>query len=121
MGTLTRVCGRDHLQQMLPHFGEGNQDELKDYVEMESFHEKEAESEKKHILKGLQGVGKYDYLYGQRKAKYVSGAKSTTVKYGNDEVPETGPAKSKPNRSVFAFGGTNEQNKDEKVDDSASV
>lgn len=87
--TFTRICGRDQLEQLLPHFGEGSEDELKDYLETDNFHEREAEEEKKLILRGLKGLGKYSFLMAQRKSKYVGKGlnQSAAVEYGNSELP----------------------------------
>ena len=47
--TLVHSCGREQLKQALPHFGEGNSDELRDYLELVHYHEKEiAEDTYKH-------------------------------------------------------------------------
>ena len=47
--TISRICGRSRLHQNLPHFGEGNEAELRDYLEVVHFHEKEAENAKKKV------------------------------------------------------------------------
>lgn len=88
--TITRICGRDQLHQELPHFGQGGQYELRDYLQAENFHEKDAETERKHIVRGLTGIGKYDFLYGKRKAKYLGGtaakqaATTQAIDYGGE-------------------------------------
>ena len=45
--TVARLVGKDQLQQSLPHLGEDNSDELRDFLEMVPFHEKELEKERK--------------------------------------------------------------------------
>lgn len=58
--TISRICGRTQLQQNLPHFGEDNEEELRDYLEVVHFHEKEAENERKSILRG---AGNFELLF----------------------------------------------------------
>ena len=98
--TFTRICGRDQLEQLLPHFGEGSEDELKDYLETDNFHEREAEEEKKLILRGLKGTGKYGFLMAQRKSKYVGKGlnQSAAVEYGNSELPASKETNKHPSK-----------------------
>jgi hypothetical protein len=61
--TISRICGRSRLQQNLPHFGEGNEAELRDYLEVVHFHEKEAENERRNSTLGVQNVGNVELLF----------------------------------------------------------
>ena len=61
--TISRICGRCQLKQNLPHFGEENEAELRDYLEVVHFHEKEAENERKNRNRGLQNVGNVECLF----------------------------------------------------------
>jgi hypothetical protein len=48
--SVVRIVGPQQLyKQNLPHFGEGNDEELRDYLETHHFHEKELESAQKEI------------------------------------------------------------------------
>lgn len=58
--TISHICGRDQLEQSLPHFGEDNEDELRDYLEVDHFHETELENEKKRI--GATSIGTLERL-----------------------------------------------------------
>ena len=40
--TIGRFCGRDQLKQILPHLGDNTVEELRDYLEVVHYHEKEA-------------------------------------------------------------------------------
>jgi hypothetical protein len=56
--TIVHSCGREQLKQALPHFGEGNSDELRDYLEVVHYHEKEAEETyKKGHHRKRSGIG----------------------------------------------------------------
>lgn len=61
--TISRICGRSQLRQNLPHFGEQNEDELRDYLELVHFHEKEAENERRKNTRGSQNVGNVELLF----------------------------------------------------------
>jgi hypothetical protein len=61
--TISRICGRSQLRQNLPHFGEENEAELRDYLEVVHFHEKEAENERKNNTRGVQNVGNVELLF----------------------------------------------------------
>jgi len=61
--TISRICGRDQLEQDLPHFGEQNETELRDYLEVIHFHEKEAENERRTNGRGVQNVGNVELLF----------------------------------------------------------
>eukprot|EP00533_Pseudo-nitzschia_delicatissima_P009185 CAMPEP_0116078696 /NCGR_PEP_ID=MMETSP0327-20121206/744_1 /TAXON_ID=44447 /ORGANISM="Pseudo-nitzschia delicatissima, Strain B596" /LENGTH=1586 /DNA_ID=CAMNT_0003569267 /DNA_START=176 /DNA_END=4936 /DNA_ORIENTATION=+ len=61
--TISRICGRSQLQQNLPHFGEQNEAELRDYLESVHFHEKESENERRKNTRGLQNVGNVELLF----------------------------------------------------------
>ena len=61
--TITRICGRSQLKQYLPHFGEENEAELRDYLEVVHFHEKEAENERKQSHRGVQNAGNVERLF----------------------------------------------------------
>lgn len=61
--TISRICGRSQLKQNLPHFGEENEAELRDYLEVVHFHEKEAENERKNNILGVQNVGNVELLF----------------------------------------------------------
>jgi hypothetical protein len=41
--TIAHCCGREQLKQSLPHYGEGGDAELRDYLEVVHYHEKESE------------------------------------------------------------------------------
>jgi hypothetical protein len=45
--TIARVCGRSQLKQSLPHFGQNSEEELRDYLEVVHFHDKEEEEVQK--------------------------------------------------------------------------
>jgi hypothetical protein len=45
--TIARICGPDQLNQELPHYGENNDDELRDYLQVVHFHSREAEKQRK--------------------------------------------------------------------------
>ena len=47
--TITHCCGRDQLKQDLPHYGEGNTDELRDILEIVHYHENELEETLKYL------------------------------------------------------------------------
>ncbi len=61
--TISRICGRSQLQQELPHFGEGNEAGLRDYLELVHFHEKEAENERRNNTRNLHHVGNVELLF----------------------------------------------------------
>ena len=61
--TISRICGRNQLQQDLPHFGEENEAELRDYLELVHFHEKEAENERRKNTRSLHNVGNAELLF----------------------------------------------------------
>lgn len=61
--TISRICGRDQLEQDLPHFGEQNEAELRDYLEVIHFHEKEAENERRTNGRAVQNVGNVELLF----------------------------------------------------------
>lgn len=61
--TISRICGRSQLQQTLPHFGEENDAELRDYLQVVHFHEREAINEKKNSNRGMQNVGNVELLF----------------------------------------------------------
>ena len=54
--TISRICGRSQLRQSLPHFGEENEDELRDYLEVVHFHEKEAENQRRTLHRGASNL-----------------------------------------------------------------
>lgn len=123
--TVSRICGRDQLEQTLPHFGENNDDELRDYLEVVHFHQKEAENERKNTIRGRQGVGNVELLFngnaGHRKtlssigesgARKKKGHRSfkSMVEYGSNEMPAALVENKKSHRRVFSFGGIKEQN-----------
>jgi Mlo family len=56
--TIARIVGQDQLHQALPHFGENNDEELRDYLEVVHFHNKEAEKARKKADRDL------NFLYG---------------------------------------------------------
>ena len=68
--TISRICGRNQLQQYLPHFGEKNESELLDYLEVVHYHEKEAENERKYF--GSQNVGNIELLFVNAKETVLS-------------------------------------------------
>jgi hypothetical protein len=51
--TIAYICGKETLQQSLPHFGANNSDELRDLLEVTNHHEKEHEL----ALKNLKSLG----------------------------------------------------------------
>jgi hypothetical protein len=59
--SIVRIVGPEQLfKQKLPHFGEGNDEELYDYLETNHFHEKELESAQKEmgdVFSDRQGIG----------------------------------------------------------------
>lgn len=62
--TIARICGRRQLHQNLPHFGEGNEAELQDYLEVVHFHEKEAGNVKRsQNIRGFQNLGNVDLSF----------------------------------------------------------
>ena len=61
--TISRICGRSQLEQNLPHFGEHNEDELRDYLEVVHFHQKEADNERRRNIRGLHNVGNVELLF----------------------------------------------------------
>jgi hypothetical protein len=61
--TVSRICGRRQLRQNLPHFGEENEAELRDYLEVVHFHEKEAENERKSSNRAVKNVGNVERLF----------------------------------------------------------
>ncbi|KAG7343077.1 Mlo family protein [Nitzschia inconspicua] len=60
--TVARIVGQDQLKQALPHFGENNEDELRDYLEVVHFHNKEAEKARKKTDRGAIDL---HVLYGE--------------------------------------------------------
>jgi len=61
--SICRICGRNQLEQNLPHFGENNEAELRDYLEVVHFHEKEAEDEMRNSTHGIDRAGNVDLLF----------------------------------------------------------
>mmetsp|Transcript_58839 Transcript_58839/g.65899 ORF Transcript_58839/g.65899 Transcript_58839/m.65899 type:complete len:1588 (-) Transcript_58839:90-4853(-) len=116
--TISRICGRDQLEQLLPHFGEGNEDELIDYLEVVHFHEKEAKNEKRSTARG---VGNREYMFhgnGAQRKKICSEEElqSTRTKIDHSqpvksmfentstEILASIPEKQKSHRRLFSFG-----------------
>jgi len=62
-GTISRICGRSQLQQNLPHFGEENEAELRDYLKVVHFHEKEAGNEIRNSSRGVQNIDNVERLF----------------------------------------------------------
>jgi len=134
--TISRICGRDQLEQLLPHFGEGNEDELIDYLEVVHFHEKEAKNEKRSTSRGLQGVGNREYMFhgngSQRKTICLGEELQSTkikidyhrpvksvVENNSTEILAFIPEKQKPHRRLFSFGERKEHdNIDNEIEES---
>jgi len=92
--TISRICGRNQLQQNLPHFGEENEAELRDYLEVVHFHEKEAENERRSTIRGLQNVGNVELLFrgngfGSAKKRLKDEGTKSMVEFGSAEIPGT--------------------------------
>ena len=51
--TISHCCGRGQLRQNLPHHGTNDSDEIRDFLEVVNYHEKEHEDE----LKQLKNLG----------------------------------------------------------------
>jgi hypothetical protein len=122
--TVSRICGRDQLEQTLPHFGENNDDELRDYLEVIHFHEKEAENERRSAIRGRQGVGNVEVLFhgnavhrktlssiGESDSRKTKGHRSnkSMIEYGSNEMPAALLENKKAHRRVFSSGGIKEQ------------
>ena len=54
--TISHICGKEKLQQALPHFRENNSEELRDLLEFSNNHEKEHNQVLRN-LKGEAGAG----------------------------------------------------------------
>jgi hypothetical protein len=87
--TIARFCGRDHLKQMLPHFGDDTSEELRDYLEVVHYHEKEAEKEahkKGHVRKRSTALGQFDHPVSPKKSSSQI-LKASTSFGDNIELP----------------------------------
>jgi len=92
--TISRICGRSQLHQNLPHFGEHNEDELRDYLEVVHFHQKEAENERRSSIRGSQNVGNVELLFrgngfSASKNKVKHERVKSMVEFGNVEMAGT--------------------------------
>jgi hypothetical protein len=59
--TVARIAGQNQLNQALPHFGENNDDALRDYLEVVRFHSKEVAKARK---KADRGEDDLNFLFG---------------------------------------------------------
>jgi len=97
--TISRICGRSQLKQNLPHFGEENEAELRDYLEVVHFHEKEAENERKNSSRGVLNVGNVERLfigtkdYGPKKKKLKVKQNKSTLEIGMAEMNQSNDLK----------------------------
>jgi len=91
--TACRICGRNQLDQNLPHFGQSNEAELQDYLEIVRFHEKEAEDGVKSVGRGVKSVSKRKLKHQRTKSMMdLSRAgidEKSTVAFGSMEMNST--------------------------------
>eukprot|EP00536_Pseudo-nitzschia_multiseries_P016336 jgi/Psemu1/263564/estExt_Genewise1Plus.C_10800001 len=91
--TICRICGRGQLDQSLPHFGENNEAQLQDYLEIVHFHQKEAEDEMRASTRGVKSVSKRKLKHQRTKSMMdLSSAiidEKSTVAFGSAEMSST--------------------------------
>ena len=106
--TISRICGREQLQQDLPHFGENNENELRDYVQVTHFHARETTARTSRFFKGAhRRMASCEAAIDVADVKCKSRTRQvqSMVETGSFEI---GAGKNKPGhrRLLVSFGGT---------------
>lgn len=94
--TLSRICGREQLQQDLPHFGENNEDELRDYIEVTNFHERENYLRGKFFhrrreSKDTRNDGKNEKKITKHRSLFSLGGTKNEINFSELNITETSP------------------------------
>ena len=94
--TLGRFCGREQLKQVLPHLGDNSSDELRDYLEVVHYHEKEVSKKGHHRKKSSGG----DFLFLDPPAENELHAKRrrfrNSISFGPSETSDSAQPKRNP-------------------------